>query len=148
MATTSAVGELRQVKSCGFFVMRSNQSVLLMKHKNRYDLPKGHMEPGETEQQTALRELLEETGIKSSDIDIDPHFHFEQTYFPIYKRFGGEKVQKTLVIFLARLKSDSIQVVPTEHPNFEWHTCNSLQPSKETKNIDELLHKIQAYLNQ
>ncbi|CAF5149180.1 unnamed protein product, partial [Rotaria magnacalcarata] len=55
MATTSAVGELRQVKSCGFFVMRSNQSFLLMKHKNRYDLPKGHMEPGETEQQTALR---------------------------------------------------------------------------------------------
>ncbi|CAF3590796.1 unnamed protein product [Rotaria socialis] len=147
MATASLVCELRQLKSCGIFVMKSNQSFLLMKHRNRYDLPKGHMEPGETEQQTALRELLEETGIKSSDIDIDPHFRSEETYFPIYKRFRGETVQKTLVIFLARLKSDSIQVVPTEHPDFEWHTWNSLQPSKETKNIDELLHKIQAYLN-
>ena len=55
MATTSAIGALRQVKSCGFFVMKSNQSFLLMKHPERYDLPKGHMEPEETEQQTALR---------------------------------------------------------------------------------------------
>jgi ADP-ribose pyrophosphatase YjhB (NUDIX family) len=47
--------QLRQVKSCGFLVMKSDQSFLLMKHSDRYDLPKGHMEIGETEQQTALR---------------------------------------------------------------------------------------------
>lgn len=55
MAITSNEANLRQVKSCGFFVMKPNQSFLLMKHPKRYDLPKGHMEPGETEQQTALR---------------------------------------------------------------------------------------------
>jgi len=35
-------------------------------HRPRYDdwtLPKGHVEPGETWQETALREVLEETGI-------------------------------------------------------------------------------------
>jgi 8-oxo-dGTP pyrophosphatase MutT (NUDIX family) len=55
MAEHSDANELRQVKSCGFFVMKSDQSFLLMKHSDRYDLPKGHMEVGETEQQTALR---------------------------------------------------------------------------------------------
>jgi bis(5'-nucleosidyl)-tetraphosphatase len=55
MADLSNVNELRQVKSCGFFVMKSDQSFLLMKHSDRYDLPKGHMEVGETEHQTALR---------------------------------------------------------------------------------------------
>jgi bis(5'-nucleosidyl)-tetraphosphatase len=55
MADLSDVNELRQVKSCGFFVMKSDQSFLLMKHSDRYDLPKGHMEVGETEHQTALR---------------------------------------------------------------------------------------------
>ncbi|CAF4275179.1 unnamed protein product, partial [Adineta steineri] len=48
-----------------------------MRHRDRYDLPKGHMEIGETERETALRELQEETGIQSSAIDIDPDFRFE-----------------------------------------------------------------------
>jgi bis(5'-nucleosidyl)-tetraphosphatase len=55
MAEYSNTNELREVKSCGFLVMKSDQSFLLMKHSDRYDLPKGHMEVGETEQQTALR---------------------------------------------------------------------------------------------
>jgi ADP-ribose pyrophosphatase YjhB (NUDIX family) len=46
---------MQEVKSCGFLIMKPDQSFLLMKHKDRYDLPKGHMEAGETEQQTALR---------------------------------------------------------------------------------------------
>jgi 8-oxo-dGTP pyrophosphatase MutT (NUDIX family) len=55
MAEHSNISELRQVKSCGFLVMKPDNSFLLMKHSHRYDLPKGHMEVGETEQQTALR---------------------------------------------------------------------------------------------
>ncbi|CAF1669656.1 unnamed protein product, partial [Adineta ricciae] len=103
MAETSATQNFREVKSCGFFVMKPDNSFLLMKHDDRYDLPKGHMEVGENEHQTALRELMEETGIQASDIDIDPHFRFEHVYYPVYKRFGGEQVKKTVVIFLAKL---------------------------------------------
>lgn len=58
MAATSTTNDMPEVKSCGFFVMKSDWSFLLMKHKDRYDLPKGHMEAGETEQQTALRGKL------------------------------------------------------------------------------------------
>ena len=55
MAENSNPDQMREVKSCGFFVMKPDRSFLLMKHADRYDLPKGHMEAGETEHQTAVR---------------------------------------------------------------------------------------------
>ena len=77
-----------------------------MKHKNRYDLPKGHINDSESELECALRELYEETGIQESNIEIHPTFKYSNTYYPKYKRFAGEIVEKTLVIFLAFLKLD------------------------------------------
>lgn len=58
MAASSVNNDTPEVKSCGFFVMKPDQSFLLMKHKDRYDLPKGHMEAGESELQTAKRGRL------------------------------------------------------------------------------------------
>ena len=55
MAASSVTNDMPEVKSCGFFVMKSDQSFLLMKLEDRYDLPKGHMEEGESELQTAIR---------------------------------------------------------------------------------------------
>lgn len=54
------------VKKCGIILSDSNlQQVLLVKGKKsqKWGFPKGHMELGESEEQTAVRELLEETGI-------------------------------------------------------------------------------------
>lgn len=58
MAEQSNSTPMREVKSCGFFVMKSDQRFLLTKHADRYDLPKGHMEKDETENDTALRGKL------------------------------------------------------------------------------------------
>ena len=50
---------MRQPLSCGFLILRGQpiDSFLLMKHPRRWDLPKGHLDEGETELQCALREL-------------------------------------------------------------------------------------------
>ena len=71
---------MRQVKSCGVIVFRRmpELSFLLMKHSHRYDLPKGHMEEGETELETALREMWEETGIPIDEVKLDPEFRYEE----------------------------------------------------------------------
>ena len=60
-------------KSCGALVYRKKQDkveLLLIKHRNggHWSFPKGHVESGENEYQTALREIKEETGLDLLEI--------------------------------------------------------------------------------
>ncbi len=46
-------------------VVLNDQNQALMIHRNgRYDLPKGHWEEGETIEECAIREVMEETGVE------------------------------------------------------------------------------------
>ena len=112
---------MRQVKSCGVILFRRNPEVsfLLMKHTHRFDLPKGHIEQGESEIQCALREMWEETGVPIDQVTLDPEFRFEEMYHPIEPRFGSERVEKTLVIFLGWVDHVD-QICVTEHGGHEW----------------------------
>jgi 8-oxo-dGTP pyrophosphatase MutT (NUDIX family) len=111
---------MRSVQSCGVIVFRRQPelSFLLMKHRDRLDLPKGHREEGETEVECALRELGEETGLTAADVHLDEGFRHTVTYHPIYKRLG-ERVEKTVVLFLGWLVTDA-EVRVSEHEGHEW----------------------------
>jgi 8-oxo-dGTP pyrophosphatase MutT (NUDIX family) len=129
---------MRQIKACGVLVVRGNpvDSFLLMKHNDRWDLPKGHLDEGETEEECARRELLEETGITAVDIELSPGFRWV-TEYDLYSKRYGEKCHKTLVIFLGRLRRD-VKIVPTEHLDFRWFPW---QPPHriQTQTIDAVL---------
>ena len=58
--------------SCGFLIARQqfDLELLIMEHADRLDLPKGHVDPGETQMQCALRELEEETGLIGSNPEL------------------------------------------------------------------------------
>eukprot|EP01104_Vermistella_antarctica_P003414 TRINITY_DN13604_c0_g1_i1.p1 TRINITY_DN13604_c0_g1~~TRINITY_DN13604_c0_g1_i1.p1 ORF type:complete len:414 (-),score=91.78 TRINITY_DN13604_c0_g1_i1:152-1393(-) len=148
-AKSKPVTELKKYVSCGFLVLRPMASstrdgdddgdsggagrdgacradlgleLLLLKHRHRYDLPKGHVEEGEEHIETAYRELMEETGIKRTEIKRLPGFMHTSTYHPTYKRAGGEKVEKSVHIFMG-VVSEGCQIEPrnlTEHQGFEW----------------------------
>lgn len=82
-------------RSCGAVVCRRiNGEIRLLLIKNsrsaHWGFPKGHMERGETPEQTARREVLEETGIH---IDIIPDFTAKSDY-----TIQG-KVEKSVTIF-------------------------------------------------
>jgi bis(5'-nucleosidyl)-tetraphosphatase len=133
-------------KSCGFLIVRGDPicEFLLMRHADRWDLPKGHVDPGESEMQCALRELHEETGLPPDDIELVEGFRFTLEYQVKNKR-TGQIDDKTLVVFLARA-GDNVSIRPSEHPDYRWFHW---QPPHriQTMTIDPLLAAVEGFLN-
>ena len=136
---------LKKLRSCGFLIYRHqpHKQFLLMKHTDRWDLPKGHVDPGETDLECALRELDEETGITENDIEMHESFRFELQYQVRYKRSGGEPMNKTLLIFLAGLVRE-VELVLTEHLGYEWFDWEPGLKIQELT-IDPLLAKLDEF---
>lgn len=134
-----------EVFSSGFLLFRKQKHLqfLLMKHPKRWDLPKGHLDPGETKPQAALRELTEETGIGIADVQLDPNFVYENRYWVSYKSDVGKKKFKELTIYLGLLLRDQT-IVPTEHAGYAWFDwCPPHQ--LQSKTIDPLLEQVHRY---
>ncbi len=56
-----------EIQAAGGVVVDDRDGTILVVHRPRYDdwsLPKGHVDPGETFEQAALREVFEETGVR------------------------------------------------------------------------------------
>ena len=58
----------KEVNAAGGLVSNRRRDVLLIRRNDLWDLPKGHQEPGENIQVTALREVEEETGIPNLEL--------------------------------------------------------------------------------
>jgi bis(5'-nucleosidyl)-tetraphosphatase len=136
---------MNEVKSCGVIVFRRepNREFLLMKHAARWDLPKGHVDEGETDRECALRELEEETGITAGDIELDERFCFKNLYYVRDKRFPNQLSSKTLLIFLGWLQRD-VPIAITEHIGFEWFRWNPPHHI-QSFTIDPLLAELEVY---
>ncbi|MDR1725667.1 MAG: NUDIX domain-containing protein [Bacteroidales bacterium] len=66
------------IKAAGGIVSNKSGSILFIFRNGVWDLPKGHVEKNETEEETALREVEEETGLKNSQLVIMPPSVFAQ----------------------------------------------------------------------
>jgi len=111
-----------------------------MKHPKRWDLPKGHVDEGETNKECALRELFEETGIKEKHLRIEQGFKFKERYLVAHKKV---QKKKKLIIYLAELIED-VEIVPTEHEGYEWIDWNPPHSIQE-RTIDLLLAEVETW---
>lgn len=130
-------------RSCGAVVYRrshGNTEILLIKHLRSgcWSFPKGHIEEGETETQTAVREIKEETNI---DISIDdPSFRETVVFSP------RRDTRKEVVYFIGRALSMDAVPQEDEISDIRWVEIGSAA-SKLTYDNDRLIvNKARAYL--
>lgn len=138
---------LDTVNAAGFFLLireGENLRFLLLQHANRWDLPKGHCDPGESFLETAIRELREETGINRDELEIDPSFSFEVRYPVQYHGANSKSYNKRVKYFLAFLSSmPTVRV--TEHLGARWIDWDpSLKVQAET--IDPMIDAVATHL--
>ena len=109
-------------KSCGVLPWREKNGgreylIVFEQFSQCWSLPKGHMEAGETEAQTALRELFEETGL-TAQLDTSRSAVIE---YPI-----SPKGRKQVVFFPGQV-SGTPTARPGEIQSFKWVTAQQLQ---------------------
>uniref|UniRef100_UPI002540129A bis(5'-nucleosyl)-tetraphosphatase [asymmetrical] n=1 Tax=Euleptes europaea TaxID=460621 RepID=UPI002540129A len=80
--------------------------------------PKGHVDPGEDDLQTALRETQEEAGLDPSQFTILEGFKKELNYTVRGK-------PKSVIYWLAEMKDSDVEVkLSSEHQAFRWLPLN------------------------
>ncbi len=105
-----------ETKSFGAVLYRKNGDrleYLLLKHANggHWSLCKGHPEGNETEQETALREIWEETGLV---------VRFKKAFRAVISYSPYEGVHITVVFFLVKTKKKRLKLQKDEILNSVW----------------------------
>lgn len=130
-------------KSCGAVVYRhhsGNIEFLIIKNKkgNNWGFPKGHVEFGENEAQTAKREVLEETGLEIKLID---GFRVVSEYHP------RGKITKQVVFFLAEMPDSEIRLQESEVDRFIWADFGLAQKTFRFNNDRNVLTRARNWLS-
>lgn len=126
--------KLRKEKSCGCIIIK-NKKVLLVYEKNRnfWGFPKGHMEEGENEIQTALREVKEEVGL---EVEIDEEKRYTLNYII------RDEIDKTTVLYIATPKSEEIIMQESEIENTKWCDFDEALNTLTFENWKEMFKKV------
>lgn len=120
--------------------------------KGHWGFAKGHVEEGETEEETAKREVAEETGIE--DLKIMSGFKETEKYF--FRRSYGLKgearkkapwVFKLVVFFVAKTAQKEIKI-SDEHSGFLWLTYEESLKKLSFKNAREILKKANEFITE
>ena len=134
-------------KSCGAIVFAKQKDsalkyLLLHYEAGHWDFPKGNQEKDETEEQTASREIKEETGIEN--IEFVKNFREVVKYF--YRK-GEEVVYKEVAFFLAQTETEDVKL-SFEHIGYAWLSYENAYKKLTFNTSKELLRKANQFICQ
>ena len=130
----------RKKKGEIFYLLLHYPGVSHRAKKDYWDFPKGHIEKGEKEIETAKREAFEETGIK----ELKFLEGFKETIKYFFK-FKGKNILKFVVFFLAQTKEKKVKI-SFEHKGYLWLPFEKAIKKLSFENSKEILKKANIFL--
>jgi len=123
------------------FYKKNHEMLYLILHykSGHWDFPKGKLEPGETKEQAAHRELFEETDLKAT---IIPGFQ-ESLVYAFRER--GKHIQKTVTFFVGQTHEQAIKL-SREHQGYLWLPYEDACKKLTYINAQDVLTKAHNFL--
>ncbi|XP_044735402.1 bis(5'-nucleosyl)-tetraphosphatase [asymmetrical] [Chrysoperla carnea] len=138
-------------RACGFVIFRKQCQIieyLLLQTSygiNHWTPPKGHVDPGESDMTTALRETYEEAGLKQEDLKIYEDCQKILNYDVQTK--SGKTKPKAVIYWLAELINPNQKVtLSDEHQDFKWLGLNDACEYGKFEEMKSLLKEFDEYI--
>ncbi len=130
---------MKKEKSCGCIIFNDKFEVLLI-HMNQghWSFPKGHVENNESEVETALREVFEETNIK---VNIDNSFREITSYSP------NKNIWKDVIFFVGKANNNDIIIQKEELQDAKFVGIEEAKKLITYRNDLDILFKAIKHLN-
>lgn len=116
----------RIIEAAGGIVSNPRGDILFIKRLGKWDLPKGKMEKGESREESAVREIEEETGLQNVEL-----LRFINTTYHIYIERNGDKVLKCTHWFEMNFDGEDTSKPQIEEGITEVAWKNTLQIEEE-----------------
>jgi bis(5'-nucleosidyl)-tetraphosphatase len=130
-------------RSCGAVMVLTNAEpkyLLLHYEAGHWDFVKGNVEPNESEKETVIRELQEETGIVDARFVED--FREKIEYF--YRR-QGTTIHKEVIFFIIETHTETVKL-SFEHVGYIWLNYQDAMEKLTFKNAKDVLQKAHKIL--
>lgn len=117
-------------KSCGCIIFNDDKVLIIKQLSGIYGFPKGHIEDGESEVMTAIRETKEEVGL---DVNVNSKLRFTISYSL------SNNIIKEVVYFVSFLKGDSnITIQEDEIDSYFWVNIKDVYDLLSFDNLKQL----------
>lgn len=127
------MNNLKKEKSCGCIIIESGKVLLIQQMEGHWGFPKGHVEIGETEIETAIREIKEETNL---DVEINANKRYTMEYVT------DKGTYKQVVLFIAKKVSENEKYQESEIKSMKWMTFEDAIKTITYDNTRQLFKKI------
>lgn len=144
-------GTIKEERSAGVILYRIDKNdnncdkrlyLILRYAGGHWDFAKGKKENGESDLQTALREVREETGIT----DVSVHDGFQREIKYEFVEGTGAMVHKSVIFFLGRAQTKDV-ALSNEHQDYAWYEYDDASFTVTYPSARGVLARADAHLN-